>query len=114
MSRDPKSVVHDAIAASLARIGVRRGARILVAVSGGADSIAMLHALVDLSGKLGIEIAAAHLNHRIRGADSDSDEQFVREICRRLHVELLVESASDLDAELPNLEERARECRHDF
>ena len=44
----------------------------------------MLHAMVELRATLGIEVAAAHLNHRLRGADSDRDERFVRATCERL------------------------------
>ena len=48
----------------------------------------MLHALIDLRGAFGYRLTAAHLNHRIRGAESDRDEAFVRELCARLGIEL--------------------------
>jgi tRNA(Ile)-lysidine synthase len=55
------------------------------------------------------------LNHRLRGAESDRDEEFVRAMCSRLGVELIVERADGLGAiSSANLEERAREVRHDF
>jgi tRNA(Ile)-lysidine synthase len=56
------------------------------------------------------------LNHRIRGAESDRDEEFVRAMCARLGVELIVEGADGLDASLSpaNLEERARDARREF
>jgi len=56
-----------------------------VAVSGGADSLALLHALAGLSKSEGITIAAAHLNHRLR-ADADVDARFVRGVCRSLGI----------------------------
>ncbi len=87
---------------------------ILVALSGGADSVAMLHALLDLRDSFGYRLAAAHLNHRIRGAESERDEAFVRELCARLGIDLIVERAEGLDAAMPNLEEAARDARHDF
>ncbi|MGC1336727.1 MAG: tRNA lysidine(34) synthetase TilS [Candidatus Binataceae bacterium] len=93
---------------------VSRDSLILVALSGGADSVAMLHALLDLRGLFGYRLAAAHLNHRIRGAEADRDEAFVRELCSRLAIDLVVERAEGLDAAMPNLEEAARDARHDF
>ena len=53
------------------------GSTVLCAVSGGADSIAMLHALYRLRGKLDFRLAAAHYNHRLRGDESDRDAKFV-------------------------------------
>jgi tRNA(Ile)-lysidine synthase len=90
------------------------GESILLALSGGPDSVALLYALHDLAPRFGYRLTAAHLNHRLRGAESDSDEAFVRELCATLCVELVVERASDLDPAAPNLEERAREVRYSF
>lgn len=53
------------------------GSTVLCAVSGGADSIAMLHALYQLRDKLDFQLAAAHYNHRLRGEESDRDAKFV-------------------------------------
>lgn len=55
------------------------GSRVLCAVSGGADSIAMLHILYHLRDKLNFSLAAAHYNHLLRGAESDRDQQFVEQ-----------------------------------
>ncbi len=106
--------MHRAIAAALRRIVIRRGATIVVGVSGGADSTALLHAMIELREQFDIQIVAAHLNHRLRGADSDRDESFVRDLCARLDVKLVGERADRLDAWASNLEERARDARHDF
>ena len=54
---------------------------ILTAVSGGADSVCLLAALGELSGKYGFGLAAVHYNHRLRGGDSDGDEDFVARLC---------------------------------
>ncbi|NLD88093.1 MAG: tRNA lysidine(34) synthetase TilS [Clostridiales bacterium] len=62
---------------------------ILCGVSGGADSVALLTVMLELSGRLGTEIAAVHINHCLRGEESDRDERFVEELCRRLNVRLL-------------------------
>jgi len=69
------------------------GACVLCAVSGGADSVAMLLALRALSGRLGIALRAAHVNHGLRGAESDRDEHFVRALCARLEIPLDVHRA---------------------
>ncbi len=116
MVRDAENLVVGAVEAALKRAGVRRGASILVGLSGGADSVALACALLELRQSLGLRIAAAHLNHRIRGGESDRDEAFVRAMCARLSVELIVERAEGLDASISsaNLEERAREVRRDF
>jgi tRNA(Ile)-lysidine synthase len=87
---------------------------ILLALSGGADSVALLHVLRALGPRFGYRLAAAHLNHRLRGAESDRDEAFVRDLCATFGFELIVERANDLDPAAPNLEERAREIRRSF
>jgi tRNA(Ile)-lysidine synthase len=102
------------IAAALDRIGVRRPGLILLGLSGGADSVALLHALVALRERFGYRLAAAHLNHRIRGAESDRDEAFVRELCSANAIELAVGHAEGLEPAWSNLEERARDQRLDF
>ena len=55
------------------------GCKVLCAVSGGADSVCLLHALYHLRPKLGFSLAAAHYNHRLRGEESDSDARFVEQ-----------------------------------
>jgi len=103
-------VVERAIASALATNGVASGDRILVALSGGADSVALLHALARLDG---YRLTAAHFNHGLRGPESDRDEQFVRELCQRLKLDLIVERTDRLHGSA-NLEERARDLRHEF
>jgi tRNA(Ile)-lysidine synthase len=116
MLRDAQRLVVSAIEAALLRAGVRPGASILVGLSGGADSVALTCALLELRDPLALKIAAAHLNHRIRGGESDRDEDFVRAMCARLGVELIVERAERLGAPRwrANLEERARDARREF
>jgi tRNA(Ile)-lysidine synthase len=65
---------------------------LVVAVSGGPDSVALLRALIAVRGNQPIPLVASHLNHQLRGADSDSDEAFVVE----LHARLLVEGVGHL------------------
>ncbi len=131
MNSAAKSDLAGRIARALERAGFYRhesstnrgksestGESILLALSGGPDSVALLHALRKLAPRFGYRLAAAHLNHRLRGAESDRDEMFVRELCSTLGVELVVEQANNLDPALdpatPNLEERAREVRYAF
>ena len=82
------------LTAFLRRYGlVQPGERILCAVSGGADSMALLYAMVLLQERLGITVEAVHFNHHLRGAESDRDEAFVREFCHRYDIPLHVGSA---------------------
>jgi tRNA(Ile)-lysidine synthase len=61
---------------------LRAGDRVAAAVSGGADSVALLRALLDLRSELGVVLAVAHFNHGLRGEQSDADEAFVGELSR--------------------------------
>lgn len=90
------------------------GETVVVAVSGGADSVSLLLALHDLvkRKKLRHRIVAAHFNHRLRGAESDADEEYVRHLATTLGVELAVGHAGDLKN--GNLEQNARNARYDF
>ena len=89
-------------------------ATIVVAVSGGADSLSLLIAIHDLvrRRKLHNRFVVAHFNHKLRGAESDADENFVRETAAKLGFEFVSKSAKL--ATTGNLEERAREARYKF
>lgn len=91
------------------------GERVAVAVSGGADSVALLRVLLDLREQLGVVLSVAHFNHRIRGADADTDEQFVRSLAQQFGLEFYAGSA-DAPAYARqhriSLETAAREVRH--
>ena len=63
-----------------------RNVRLLVAVSGGADSVALLGGLCRLPDELGIRLEVAHLNHQLRGAESDADAAWVVELCHRWQI----------------------------
>ena len=113
MVPDAEKKIVGAIEAALLRVGVRPGSSLLIGLSGGADSVALTAVLVELRERLRLRITAAHLNHRIRAAESDRDEAFVRAMCARLGIELIVERADGL-ATVANLEERARDARREF
>lgn len=90
--------------------------RVCVALSGGADSVSLLTALCSVKGELGVEVCACHLNHGLRGADSDSDERFCRELCERLNVPLYAKKTdvSALVQKHESTEEAARKARYEF
>ena len=69
---------------------LQAGDRVNCAVSGGADSMALLWGLYLLKDKLKIDLAAVHFNHCLRGEESDADEAFVREFCSRFEIPLVV------------------------
>ena len=76
---------------SLIRYGLlNRGHHVLVAVSGGADSVALLYALRALAPEWRLRLTAAHLNHRIRGKDAEDDAAFVKRLARQLGVDVVV------------------------
>jgi len=90
--------------------------RVLVAVSGGPDSVALLAVLHALRKRLGVELMVAHLDHGLRGEESKQDAQFVRQLCDRLGVEVMVQELG-LKKTLArqqglSLQEYAREARY--
>lgn len=92
---------------------VHSGDTVTCAVSGGADSMALLFAMYLLREKLGICAKAAHFNHNLRGSESDGDEAFVREFCSRYDIELFVGSGC-VTAGKKGLEAAARDARYTF
>ncbi|MBQ7876741.1 MAG: tRNA lysidine(34) synthetase TilS [Clostridia bacterium] len=67
---------------------LKAGDKVVCAVSGGADSMALLCVLYELREKLGIELYAANVNHSIRGEEGDRDSEFVRDFCKEKGIEL--------------------------
>ena len=92
---------------------VRPGDHIICAVSGGADSVALLFGLYLEKEKLGITLSAAHFNHHLRGDASDADEAFVRAFCDRYDIPLYVGQGQVTPGE-KGLEAAAREARYGF
>ena len=91
--------------------------KVLCAVSGGADSMCLLVFLSEILPERGIEFAAAHFNHKLRGDESDRDERFVRDFCQSKEIELAVGSADVALYAKENgmsVEEASRDARYEF
>ncbi len=94
-----------------------RGSRVLCAVSGGADSMCLLHMLLSKSEELGIEVAAAHYEHGLRGEERLRDARFVEKFCRDKNILCVVSHGNVAQyAEKNGLgtEEAARLLRYEF
>ena len=90
---------------------------IMAAISGGADSLALFLALHRLAGNYGFELRAAHLNHGLRGAESDADAAFVADVCSQFGVPLVLDKidvAGMRDRRRLSWEQAARIARYDF
>ena len=92
---------------------IERGDRIVCAVSGGADSVALLFALYLLKDKLKIQLEAAHFNHQLRGEESQRDEKFVRDFCSRYDIPLHV-GGGQVQPGRKGLEAAARDARYAY
>ena len=92
---------------------ISKGDTIVCAVSGGADSIALLWALYLLKEEWDLTLSAAHFNHHLRGEESDRDEAFVRDFCSGYGIPLHVGSAQVVAGE-KGLEAAARDARYAF
>lgn len=96
---------------------ISHGDKVVVAVSGGPDSVALLHALWTLRDELGITLHVAHLDHSFRGEASDQDAEYVRDFAESLGIPAAIEKV-----DVPKVqralrlspEEAARLVRHDF
>lgn len=90
---------------------------VTVALSGGADSVALTHILYKLKDELSFDLYAAHLNHGIRGKDADRDAEFVKTFCKELNIPLFFEKV-----DIPRVAEKygdsietvARNVRYEF
>ena len=96
---------------------LRPGDKLGLAVSGGADSVALLRLFEEMRGELGVTLCALHFNHQLRGAESDADEAFVKSLASARGMECLTQTA-DVAAIAKqrgwNLEDAARRLRYEF
>jgi tRNA(Ile)-lysidine synthase len=113
-----RSTLGQRLVASLKKQEMARpGDRVGVAVSGGADSVALLLLLLELRGKLGIVLSVVHFNHKLRGKASDADEAFVAKLAAKHGLEFhaaSVDVAKKAKKERANLEDAARRARYDY
>jgi tRNA(Ile)-lysidine synthase len=96
---------------------LRAGDRAGIAVSGGADSVALLRLLLELCNELGVVLSVVHFNHNLRGTESDADERFVAQLARHHELELHCDRADVAKyAEVQHLstEAAARKLRYQY
>lgn len=91
----------------LNELGIQKDDKILVAVSGGVDSVVLLR----LTANAGYNVAAAHVNFKLRGVDSDKDEAFVVKVCQELNIPLY-STQKPVDKNSENVQIAAREARY--
>jgi tRNA(Ile)-lysidine synthase len=93
------------------------GDAVLVAVSGGPDSVALAHIMLTLAAEYSLHLAIAHLNHGLRGADSERDAEFVIALAHQLDIPIYTEKKDVLAFQRSrrlSLEEAGRRLRYDF
>ena len=118
MPREPESPIVSAIAAFVRRRGLLPpGARVAAAVSGGSDSVALFRGLLALEPWLGVTcVGVIHVNHQLRGAEAEADEQFCRMLAqaqeRRVHVERVDVRRTSSDGRRQSPEDAARHARY--
>ena len=118
--------MHDSVISELAqgilahlkrRHWLKPGDRLGVAVSGGADSVALLRAMLELCGELGIVVSVVHFNHTLRGAESEADHAFVKDLARAHGLELHDahgDVARRAEERSLSIEAAAREARYEY
>lgn len=96
---------------------INKGDRVIVALSGGADSAVLLDVMLKLRDEFELTVCAAHVNHNLRGDESQRDEAFVRELCQNKGIELFVKNADVMslaEANKESMELAGRKVRYDF
>ncbi len=91
--------------------------KLLLAVSGGPDSVCLLLVMMKLSNELGINLHIAHLNHKLRGEDSDNDAEYVLKLGQKLDLPVIIDERDVREYRRKHggtLEETARDVRYDF
>lgn len=93
------------------------GKKVIVALSGGSDSMSLLCVLMELKNELGFTLEAAHVNHQLRGEDADRDESFVRDFCEKsgvpIHI-LRADVKGESEKTGEGLEEAGRRIRYAY
>lgn len=92
-----------------------RGSSVLIGLSGGADSVALTRLLAELAAKQELELSACHINHRLRGAESESDSEFCEALCDSLEIPYIaveIDVAELARSQKLGIEEAGRAARH--
>jgi tRNA(Ile)-lysidine synthase len=96
---------------------LKPGDRLGLAVSGGADSVALLRLMVDLRKELGVVLSVIHFNHKLRGAEAEADEKFVKELSEKHELEFFCQSgdaAHYSEHEHLSIEAAAKALRYEY
>lgn len=96
---------------------LKAGDRVGIAVSGGADSVALLRLLLELRKEIGVVLSVVHFNHKLRGAESEEDEMFVAQLAKQYKLEICCQSgdvAGRAAEKRLSLETAAREMRYQY
>jgi tRNA(Ile)-lysidine synthase len=96
---------------------LKKGDSVLIAVSGGADSVALLDFMLSISKEFSLKIGIAHLNHMLRGSESERDENFVKNAAKSLYLPFFskkIDVYAYKKKKKLSLEEAAREIRYNF
>jgi tRNA(Ile)-lysidine synthase len=96
---------------------LQKGDKVIVACSGGPDSVALLHLLNQIKGKYDLKLIVAHVNHKLRGQESDEDERFVKRLTQNLRLDFYARSfdvARIARKKKVSIEEAAREVRYQY
>src|SRR6202166_4684520 len=96
---------------------LKAGDRVGVAVSGGADSIALLRLLLELRREIGVVLSVVHFNHGLRGSESEADERFVAQLAERYELELHCDHGdvtSHAQVQHLSIEAAARDLRYQY
>jgi len=113
MNKFPQKSIYGKVYQTIKKHSLlKAGDKLVIALSGGPDSVALLSILLTLQEKLSIEILACHFNHHMRGDESDADENFVKEKCNNLGIECIVGHADPGDRLIG--ENSARNARYAF
>jgi tRNA(Ile)-lysidine synthase len=109
-----KLSVVDRVARTISRYNMfASGHRVGIAVSGGADSVCLLHILREIAPRWDLSLTVLHLNHQLRGTESEEDAAFVAGLAAALGLSVIVERA-DVQGTGGNLEEAGRDARREF
>jgi tRNA(Ile)-lysidine synthase len=116
--RDKRHELAESLRVSLReRFGVCAGERVGMAVSGGADSVALLRLFIELREELGVVLCMVHFNHKLRGKASEADEKFVAKLAAQHGLQFFVAReniAAKARRERANLEDAARRARYGY